>query len=164
MYEKLKNVFIDLGISREEAARIIIVNAYRLPRKSRDTDGAAAGDQGPDPIIAKFAIMRDRQRILEAYDNQSRNKNAAADHVTSRGATAGTSSRISVRTDLLPTMKFRRGKLANTAYNLRKEKKNLSTKIFVIGTDVIVQFKEKKRQRLENLHRQAHRHGHGHYD
>ena len=51
-------------------------------------------------------------------------------------------NRVSVRSDIPPAMKFRRGKLSNIAYNLRKEK-NLSTKIFVKGTDVILQFKEK---------------------
>ena len=121
----------------------MINNAHRLPRKSRSTDGLTSVDQGPDPIIAKFAIMRERDHVLEAY--QSRNKNTTEGEDRARHdatATGKTQSRISVRTDLPPSMKYRRGKLASTAYRLRK-KKNLSTKIFVKGTDVILQFKGK---------------------
>ena len=138
VYEKLRNVFIDLGIPSEEAARVMIVNAHRLPRRSRDADGSAA-DQGPDPIIAKFAIMRDRQQVIDAYQARSKKPTDGHDPATSSGRAR---SRISVRTDLPLAMKFRRGKLATIAYNLRKEK-SLSTKFFVRGKDVILQFKKK---------------------
>lgn len=143
--DQLRTVFIQLGISPEVAAKITIMNAHRLPRKSRSTDGSAASDQGPDPIIAKFAIMSERQLLLEAY--QARNKNATDGDVQDvqaarHGASNGSRSRISVRTDLPPKMKFRRGKLSNIAYRLRKDK-HLSTKIFVQGTDVVLQYKEK---------------------
>lgn len=136
VYTKLRGLFVDLGIPREDAAAIIIVNAHRLPRKA--PAGAAARDPTPDPIIAKFAIMSDRNRILDHYDNKSRNRES--DHVTNRGANSG--ARISVRTDLPPIMKAQRGKLAAVAFSLRKEK-NQSTKIVVKGTAVILQFKEK---------------------
>ena len=143
VYVKLKKVFIDLGIPSDEANRILITNAHRLPRKSRETVAGAAPELGPDPIIAKFVIMRDRQRILEAYDNQVRSKNKdRQDHQIHPDTPATPSTRISVRTDLPPEMKFRRGKLASIAYQLRKEK-NLNTKLFVRGTDVILQFKDK---------------------
>ena len=50
--------------------------------------------------------------------------------------------RITVRTDLPPALKAARGKLANEAYKLRKEK-GLSTKIVVREANVVLLWKEK---------------------
>ncbi|XP_063955178.1 uncharacterized protein LOC135154054 [Lytechinus pictus] len=138
VYDKLRNVFIELGISPEAAAKITIVNAHRLPRKSRTTDG----NQGPDPIIAKFAIMTERELLLDAFQGRKKHATDVDDPADRQGASSRPQSRISVRTDLPPAMKYRRGKSSNIAYRLRKEK-HLSTKIFVHGTDVILQYKEK---------------------
>ena len=50
--------------------------------------------------------------------------------------------RITVRTDLPPALKAARGKLANEAYKLKKEK-GLSTKIVVREANVVLLWKEK---------------------
>ena len=52
-------------------------------------------------------------------------------------------SRITIRTDLPPTMKRERGRLASIAFNLRREKK-LSTRIRINGTQVYLQTRQTK--------------------
>ena len=64
-------VFTTLGLTEEDAAKIAIINAHRLPR--RDTSGS----KGPNPIIAKFCYMQDRDRILSLYEAGERNRSRA---------------------------------------------------------------------------------------
>ena len=136
--ETLKSkVFTTLGLSEEDAAKIAIINAHRLPR--RDT----SGNKGPNPIIAKFCYMQDRDRILSLYEAGERNRSRPDGNQTQAGAPGVAPLRgITVRTDLPPALKAARGKLANEAYKLRKEK-GLSTKIIVREASVILLWKEK---------------------
>ena len=124
----LREAFVVLGLSEEESLSISIANAHRLP--SRNTSSNA-----PQPIIAKFVYMNQRDRLISAYERSTR-----------RGGTAQSDApprpRISVRTDLPPALKAARGALAAQAYKLRKEK-NLSTKISLVGAKVVLYAKAK---------------------
>eukprot|EP00057_Strongylocentrotus_purpuratus_P026860 XP_011681334.1 PREDICTED: uncharacterized protein LOC105446343 [Strongylocentrotus purpuratus] len=133
VYKVLKDAFATLGV--DNAPTIAIANAHRLPRR-----GAAdqTSQRGPVPIIARFCYMENRNAILAAFDNQQRNRAKA----TASPARAQPQSRLTVRTDLPPSLKIRRALLATEAYKMRKEQ-GLSTKIFVRGTEVCLQSKEK---------------------
>lgn len=142
--DTLRQTFTYLGISAEDADNVALVNAHRLPR--RDTAGASSQASGgpsrevPRAIIAKFVYMKDRNNILAAFEDRQRKprtSNAAASDQNNR--------RITVRTDLPPALKAKRSALAKSAYNLRKEK-HVSTKISVVGTNVLLQWKEKGTQ------------------
>ena len=65
----------------------------------------------PAPIIAKFVHMADRDLILSTFENKNRPKEP------SEAAVANLSPhfRMTVRTDLPPTLKVRRGHLAEVA-------------------------------------------------
>ena len=121
----LREAFVSLGLSREDAKSVSIINLHRLPKRN-DTNNA------PPAIIAKFVYMADRNRILAAYERKStRHGNDRND------APPQPTPRISVRSDLPPALKKQRSTLASKAYRLRKEQ-NLSTKISVVGTKVIL--------------------------
>ena len=121
----LREAFVILGLSEEEAQSIALVNAHRLPSKRDKTNNA------PEPIIAKFVYMPQRNRLLAAYER--RPQRPGIDH---------SNPRISVRTDLPPALKAERAILATRAYKFRKEN-NLSTKILVVGSRVILYTKRK---------------------
>ena len=138
----LRGTFSYLGINADDAANIAIVNVHRLPRRDNPTSSQASGggpsrDPVPSAIIAKFVYMRDRDRILAAFEQRQRQPRAA-----SYAATTQEDQRITVRTDLPPALKARRSSLAKTAYDLRKQK-NVSTKIYLAGTEVLLKWKEK---------------------
>ena len=142
VFVSIRKAIKELGISSKMAEKMTFVNAHRLPRRANNNaDGASTNDRGPDPIIVKFAIMTERQAVLEAYHARSKSATDGEGQANDQEST-NPRSRISVRTDLPPTLKFRRGKLSSIAYKMRKEK-NLSTKIFVQDTEVVLQYKEK---------------------
>lgn len=89
-----------MGMDANIAARF--KNAHRLP--SRQSRGR------PPPIIVSFLQMKDRDEILARAKNLAKTK-------------------MSVRTDLPPHLKKERGRLAEIAYNLRKEGKRTSIKL-----------------------------------
>lgn len=142
VFTLLRSTFVSLGVSEEDAAVISFANAHRLPQRNA-TSSSAASPPAPPPIIAKFATMMDRDRILSAFDQQQRDRGKRdappADQPIQH-------RRISVRVDLPPALKVRRGILAGVAFKLRKER-NLSTKITVDRATVILQWKEKGSQR-----------------
>ena len=141
----LRNTFSLLGIPADEAANFALVNVHRLPRRQAATPGQASGNlPRPDPtpraIIAKFVYMRDRNKVLAAFEEQQRQRQRQPH--SSEAAPDHQPRRITVRTDLPPALKAKRSALAKTAYELRKEK-NLSTKISVVGTKVLLHWKER---------------------
>ena len=71
IYEVLKKAFISLGIDDAEASSIMIANAHRLPRRE---SGTQAARQMPIPVIARFCFMRDRNRVLAAFEDQVRKR------------------------------------------------------------------------------------------
>ena len=103
IYAILTATFINLGIEESIAKNIAIANAHRLPRRN------ATAAQGPTPIIARFCYMRERDLVLGAFENQQRQRGTTTD------ARPQPRSRITVRTDLPPTLKIRRGILASAA-------------------------------------------------
>ena len=122
-----------LNISLEEAMRTIpLTNAHRLPRRNPATSSGAGDRQQPDPIIVRFGRMQDRDRILLASQQRPRQARGYAQSVTHN-------QQIVIRTDLPPAMKRERGRLASIAYHLRKDRSNVSTRIIVNGTRVILQ-------------------------
>ena len=139
----LRDTFVYLGLSHDEAATIALVNAHRLPRRNAPTQPNEGSPQAPAPraIIAKFVYMKDRNKVFAAFDERQRqrqprsaNASAATDPQETR--------RITVRTDLPPALKATRSSLAKIAYNMRKER-NVSTKISVAGTRVLLYWKER---------------------
>lgn len=126
VFNVLHKVFIALGLSKEEAQSIALANAHLLPSKNCDNTTNV-----PEPIIAKFVYMAQRNRLLAAYER--RPQRPGSDQVNER---------ISVRTDLPPALKAERGILATKAYKFRKEN-NLLTKIVVAGCKVILYTKPK---------------------
>lgn len=136
VYQVASKAFADiLEITIEEAVKIPIVNIHRLPTK-KPPIGASNVPEPPDPIIARFARMCDRDRILRAFEQPRRPRDASGNAT----GNPPTRERITVRTDLPPRMKRERGRLASVAFDLRK-KKQLKTKIVVRGTKVILQTK-----------------------
>ncbi|XP_041481967.1 uncharacterized protein LOC121429122 [Lytechinus variegatus] len=122
-----------LEIPVEEADQIQIINAHRLPTK-RTHNGASGtpAPEAPDPIIVRFAKMYDRDRILRAFEQPRQPR--ATDGNRRDG------DRVTVRTDLPPSMKRERGHLASVAYNIRRTKQ-LKTRIRIQGTKVLLQTK-----------------------
>ena len=60
----LREAFVALGLSEEEAQSIALVNAHRLPSKRDKTNNA------PEPIIAKFVYMPQRNRLLSTFERK----------------------------------------------------------------------------------------------
>ena len=84
--------------------------------------------------------MADRNKVLAAYENGDRRPR---DRDASATQTPGsTLQRVSVRTDLPPALKARRGQLANIAYKMRK-KDGVSTKIILQNATVCLKWKQK---------------------
>ena len=143
----LRSTFCHLGIESDEAAHIALVNVHRLPRRDNAPDRQASGGPPRDPvpraIIAKFVYMRDRNRVLAAFDERQRQRQRQPTPSTAAAAASNQDTRrITVRTDLPPALKATRSALASIAYKLRKEK-NVSTRISVVGTKVLLHWKEK---------------------
>ncbi|XP_072171897.1 scavenger receptor cysteine-rich domain superfamily protein-like [Diadema setosum] len=130
----LGDMFCYFGISADDAANIALVNVHRLPRRdnanaaSGQTNGAPSRDPVPRAIIAKFVYIRDRNRVLESFDQRQRQTSQP------RASTGPVqeSKRITVRTDLPPALKARRSLLAKTAYDLRN-KQGPDVPIHIVG-------------------------------
>lgn len=134
VYKECFAVFASvLNISPEEAMRTIpLTNAHRLPRRKPSTSYGAGDSQQPDPIIVRFGRMQDRDRVLFASQQRQRPTRGPAQ-------SADSTPKIVLRTDLPAVMKRERGRLASIAYHLRKERRDISTRIIVNGTRVILQ-------------------------
>ena len=133
--------------------RIQLVNAHRLPRRNppEHTDARPATPRpSPSSIIAKFVRMADRDLILSTFENSRRPREATPETSQPLAPSAVATPppppppplRITVRTDLPPTLKARRAHFAEVSYKLRKEK-NLSTRIKLQGVKIVLQWKEK---------------------
>ena len=63
-----------LNISREEAAKVQIANAHRLPASSkrRGLQSAGVRENVPNPIIIRFVKMIDRDRLINAFERRPR--------------------------------------------------------------------------------------------
>ena len=70
----LREAFVALGLSEEEAQSIALVNAHRLPSKRDNTNNA------PEPIIAKFVYMPQRNQLLSAFERKP--QHPGSDHPT----------------------------------------------------------------------------------
>ena len=133
-YVKAREVISSLlGITMEEAKRIHLVNAHRLPTKlppeqqGRDANSGSSPPR-PQPIIVRFGTMLDRDRIIKAYENPGRQ----------RYDDESPFARMTVRSDLPAKMKRERGKLAAAAYKIRKDKE-YQTRIKIVGTKIALQ-------------------------
>lgn len=146
IYRTLCKVFIHLGIDEETAKQIQMINAHRLPYRNqpRTPDAGAPARSRPAPIIAKFVKMPDRDLILSSFENLRRPKETSQQlgNAAEMRHAPPPPPRITVRTDLPPTLKAHRGHLAEIGYKLRKEK-NQSTRIKLQGAKIVLQWKEK---------------------
>lgn len=132
VFSALLPVFMNyLHISREEASKIPLVNAHRLPTPRNNGTPRHSNRPAPACIIVRFAKMSDRDRLLQAFE-QPRDH-----HARERQDHEAPPQRVAIRTDLPPSMKRERGRLAATAYTLRK-KQHLATSIRVVGTRVVL--------------------------
>ena len=144
VYHVLRDTFKMLGVDDE----IPLVNAHRLPRRpgALPEESGAVSNPRPSPppraIIARFVYMENRNRVLSAFEKQQRQRHDPTQSANPQTNLAASRPRITVRTDLPPAMKRKRGMLANRAYKLRKEN-GVSTKIVIVGTNVILKWKEK---------------------
>jgi hypothetical protein len=91
----------------ENADQIVIRNAHRLQKRY---------DEAPATIVVVFLYWHEREAFLKAGPNL-------------RG------SRMSVRTDLPPELKKKRGQLASMAYEMRRDEK-IQTRIREKGAEV----------------------------
>ena len=133
--KKVRELIEMLGISREVASNMALVNTHRLPRKH-----AGQGERrGPDPLIVRFGSMYDRDLVLQHYQQKQRQQTAAA-----RENQEEAQNRLPFRIliDLPPILKQRRFELEKSAYTLRKEE-NQSTRIRLVGIEVILEKREK---------------------
>lgn len=115
----------DFDFTEDEATQVFIVNAHRLPSKHQ-RGGDEGQERGPDPIIVRFACMKDRDFVL----TQARNRGFITDRKP-----------VMCYTDLPAQMKRERGKLAAQAKVLRREGK--ATRIRVVGIKVFLEFRDK---------------------
>ena len=142
-----------LGITPEEAGKIPLVNAHRLPAPQHGKQLAGRSEPGPSPIIIRFSSMFDRDRLLQAFESQPRRQQrgaaAAAPAPTHQGNRDPAYARVTIRTDLPPALKRERGRLAAVAYRLRRDDK-VSTRIKVIGSRVVLQTRKHTPHGLPN--------------
>ena len=120
----------------DEVMNIPIINAHRLPTRN-PAQGTGSQASRPDPMIVRFAKMVDRDKILHAFEHPPGpppNENHAEPRQTG--------PRVTVRTDLPPTMKRERGRLAHIAYEMRSNQRGLKTRIKIIGSKVVLQTKK----------------------
>ena len=160
-----------LKVTPDDAARIPLVNAHRLPRPSQRGEQLAAGQQdtGPSPVIIRFASMFHRDRVLHAYEFQSKSPRRQQSNPPGPGVQHHDGqtwdpifARVSIRSDLPAKLKRERGKLASIAYRLRREEKvstiayrlrreeKVSTRIKVIGSKVLLQTRKTGRDGAPN--------------
>ena len=139
IFDTLLNVLSNLGIEERRATSMKFANAHRLPSRWDPAGNAEASRRPPrpSPIIVKFLSMADRDYVLSSFEKQQRQRPG-----TMPDQPAPAPQRITVRTDLPPALKKRRGILAQEAYKLRREQ-SLSTRIKLQGAEIILQWKEK---------------------
>ena len=141
VFSVLRAALVTLGVSEQYASKIGFVNAHRLPRRNSDgNSGSATPSTAPLPIIAKFVTMMDRDHVMSAFDQQQRER--GRNKAQGSGQPEAPSLRLTVRSDLPPALKARRGALATKAYHLRKER-GVSTRIQLRGVQVVMQWREK---------------------
>ena len=132
-----------MNISKDEAVRIPLVNAHRLPVPSHGREFTASGSRSqpqPPAIIIRFGRMIDRERLLYGFERRPRPHQQRVEPTSEAEERTPPSpySRVTIRTDLPPKMRKERGKLASTAYAIRKND-HLATRIKIAGTKVILQ-------------------------
>ena len=114
MFDKMRNVFVDdLRLDSYRVGNTYFAYAHRLPAERND---------GPRPLIMRFAAYEDRELVLaNAYK------------------LAGTKRRI--LSDLLVVMKKERVRLASEAYKIRHDEE-LQTRIKDKGLDVYLEVRK----------------------
>ena len=145
IYAVLHDVFVHfMGVSKDEASRIPLANAHRLPTPTRV---AAGSPPQPPAIIVRFVKMVDRDRLLYGFERRPRQQSTQLSTTTQPPLPHPESSpfsKVTIRTDLPPKMKRERGRLASIAYSLRK-KDHLATRIKIVGSKVILQTRKTTR-------------------
>ena len=151
-----------LDIPLDEAAKIPLINAHRLPASkpwqhnttqqgNQPSGKSSQRDPVPSPIIIRFSSMFDRDRLLRAYETRSRQRPGTPSTPPSYANASATPvyTRVSIRTDIPARMKKERGRLAAMAYELRRERK-VATRIKITGTTVILQTRKHNQDGLSN--------------
>lgn len=145
VYMIIRDVFAHfMNISHDDAERIPLVNAHRLPGPNREHDPTGPRPQGPGQppaIIIKFGRMIDRERLLHGFERRPRQGQQGGDP---SGGEPSPFGRVTIRTDLPQKMKKERGRLASIAYKIRK-RDGLATRIKIVGTKVLLQTRKSTR-------------------
>ena len=115
LFDKLRNVFVkDLDIDHYTVDNMYFTHGHRMP---------AENQQGPRPIILRFAHYGDRELVLSrAYKLEG--------------------SKRRILSDLPVVMKKERRRLAKQAFTIRKDEE-LQTRIKDKGLDVFLEVRKK---------------------
>ncbi|XP_063962683.1 uncharacterized protein LOC135155970 [Lytechinus pictus] len=110
-YDVVHEVFVHfMGISKEEASRVPLVNAHRLPSSTR---GVAESQRQPPAIIVRFVRMIDRDRLLYGFERRPRQHSPTSTQQPNPQPQSSPYSKVTIRTDLPPKMKKERGEVAH---------------------------------------------------
>ena len=134
--EILRKGIVELGLPEDQVRKIQFVNAHRLPRKSTSSSSAHTPPSNPDPIIARFLTIFDRDAVLSAFHESLKRPRPK--------------SAITVRIDLPQKLKQVRYELEKAAYDLRKTK-DMSTRIRLIGTKLVLEYRPKAQRQASWL-------------
>jgi hypothetical protein len=108
--ERVRRFAVDnLKLEEKFAKNMVIRNAYRLQKR----------DTGATPIIVVFLLWAERDAFLRAGKNLSGTK-------------------MSVRTDLPPELKKKRGELAHRAYEIRRDRQ-IHARVQERGVDIWIE-------------------------
>lgn len=117
----LKFFVENLKLQSSSVENIIISNVHRVPRLNKEYKPGM-----PNPIVVKFARMKDRNTVYFARVNLK-------------------DSKMSIRTDLPNDLKVKRGKLARISYRLRRDE-HLQTAMRESKNDVWIETRAGKNQ------------------
>ena len=134
----VRKSFEEIGFSHEEAQNVLIAHTHRLPRRlPQHVEGEEQRMPTPDPIIVRFALMRDRDAVLSAYQ-----KSRKPETTRIQGTPHPARSTFRIATDLPAKLKKERFLLEKAAYQIRRNEQK-STRIRLVGTKLRLESREK---------------------
>ena len=107
--KSIRSIFTDtLQIGKEKTDKMLFVNYHRLPSR-KPPRPEANGKVPPVPVIVKFVRFTDREVVMRVTRKHSRDLAV---------------KKLQILSDLPPSLKILRGKLASKAFKLRNGEKN----------------------------------------
>ena len=134
----VRKSFEEIGFTHEEAQDVLIAHTHRLPRRPpQHVEGEEQRVPTPDPIIVRFALMRDRDAVLLAYQ-----KSQKPETTRNQGTPRPARPACRIVTDLPAKLKKERFLLEKEAYQIRRNEQK-STRIRLVGTKLRLESREK---------------------